>query len=313
MIMQVSNLTKTFTISGKKQIAVDKVNLSIKRGECLGLIGESGSGKSTIANLIAGLLKPDSGSIIFNSSEFVKASAKDLQIARKEMQMVFQNPQESFNPRMKLIGAISEPLIYQKKYKKSEIEQLVYGTLERVGLKGEYAAKYAWEISGGECQRAAIARAIIGNPKLILCDEITSALDVSVQAQIISLLHQLKEETDMSFLFISHDLAIVSSICDNVAVMYKGQIMESGDTLSLINNPLHPYTRDLIFNALKPGEKRIEKVSDCNGMINGCKYYEFCNISEKQCREIPPEEVNMNSHIICCSKCSHSNLPLALS
>ena len=204
--------------------------------ECLGLIGESGSGKSTVANLAAGLRKPTSGQISFYG---------------EHMQMVFQNPLTSFSPKMKILDSVCEGLRYRTTMTRKEQEARAYEVLEMVGLKQEYAQKYSHELSGGECQRAAIGRAIMIKPQLLICDEVTSALDVSVQAQIIRLLHNLKREMKMSYLFISHDLALVSSICDRIAVMYEGGIVESGSVREVLDNPREDYTKKLLDAVLK--------------------------------------------------------------
>lgn len=249
-ILEVKSLNKTFIRGRQKFVAVDDVTFKIMEGECLGLIGESGSGKSTIANLITGLIKETKGEIFFLGEKINEKSSKKNKVVMKKMQMVFQNPIMSFNPRLNVIDSICEGLRYYTKKSKSEMRQLAYEALEMVGLKKEYATKYLSELSGGQCQRVAIARAMIIRPKLIICDEVTSALDVSVQAQIIKLLDKLKKELNISYLFISHDLAVVSSICDRTMVMKDGIIVEEGITMDVINNPKNTYTKNLIKSTL---------------------------------------------------------------
>lgn len=235
LVLDVKGLKKTFIRQKKEKIAVDNIDFHIKPGECLGLIGESGSGKSTTAYMVGGLLKPSSGNILFNGNY---------------MQMIFQNPNMSFSPRMRLLDSICEGLRYHTNLSKMEIEQRALEALDMVLLKREYADRYSWQLSGGECQRAAIARAILIRPQLLICDEVTSALDVSVQAQIIHLLYNLKKELGLSYLFISHDIALVTSICDRIAVMYQGKIIETGNTMDVISNPKKDYTKLLIRSAL---------------------------------------------------------------
>lgn len=230
-ILEVKNLKKIFYRKKRKKVAVDHVDIWMKKGECLGIIGESGSGKSTMAHLIAGLLQATCGEISFYG---------------QHMQMIFQNPVNSFSPRMRILDSVCEGLKYQKSLSKNEIRERAYEALEFVNLGRNYANRYRNELSGGECQRVAIARAILIQPDLLICDEVTSALDVSVQSQIIKLLHKLKKEMGMSYLFISHDIALVSSISDRVAVMYNGRIIEVGKTMDVIENPQEEYTKLLI-------------------------------------------------------------------
>ena len=231
-LLELRNLEKRF---GQVQ-AVDQVSLSIREGECLGLIGESGSGKSTTAYLAAGLLLPDEGEVIYRGGH---------------LQMVFQNPRSSMDPRRKVLDNICEGMWYHRHgLSKEEIRKRALEMMDMVQLSRSYADRYTRELSGGECQRAAIARAILVKPRLLICDEVTSALDVSVQAQIIRLLDQLKRELGLSFLFISHDIALVSSFCDRVAVMYQGKIVEEGTAMEVIQTPREAYTRRLIDSVL---------------------------------------------------------------
>ena len=235
IILTVDKLNKTFHSRKKELHAVKDVTFSICQGECLGLIGESGSGKSTVAKLVSGLIKPSSGSVSFTG---------------KNMQMVFQDPMMSFSPRMTILDSLCEGVRYCTNLTRKEQEKRAYEVLEQVGLKKDYAPKYSCELSGGECQRAAIGRAIMIKPELLICDEVTSALDVSVQAQIIRLLKGLADEMKMSYLFISHDLALVSGLCDRVAVMYQGEIVEMGQVREVIDYPKEVYTKHLLDSVL---------------------------------------------------------------
>ncbi|MCD2491834.1 ATP-binding cassette domain-containing protein [Lacrimispora sp. NSJ-141] len=242
-ILEVKDLTKRFRGRDKKgredteeQAAVDGVSFSIEKGECLGLIGESGSGKSTTAYMAAGLLKPDRGECLFHG---------------RHMQMVFQDPMKAMNPRKKVIDSISEGLLYHRNgLSRAQIREKALEAMDMVQIDRSFAERYSRELSGGECQRATIARAILIRPELLICDEVTSALDVSVQAQIIRLLDSLKKRLRLSYLFISHDIALVSSICDRVAVMYRGKIVEIGRTKDVIADPQNEYTRCLIDSIL---------------------------------------------------------------
>lgn len=242
-ILEVKDLKKSFYGregfgKGQKEAhaAVNGISFQIERGECLGLIGESGSGKSTTAYMAAGLLKPDEGEILFHGSH---------------MQMVFQDPMKAMNPRLKVLDSICEGLIYQREgLTKAEIRKRALEAMDMVQLSRDYAERYSRELSGGECQRATIARAILIHPELLICDEVTSALDVSVQAQIVALLDSLKKQMKLSYLFISHDIALVSGLCDRVAVMHQGKIVEMGKTMEIIENPREEYTKRLIASVL---------------------------------------------------------------
>jgi len=248
-VLEVKNLKKVFKKGNDLITAVNNVSFVIREGECFSLIGESGSGKSTIANMIAGFMRCTEGEIAFCNNKLPeKPSNKGFKL-RNKMQIIFQNPLSSFSPKMTLLKSISEGILYDTDLSNDNIARKVYDVLELVGLKKEYAGKYCTELSGGECQRAAIARAIISEPKLIICDECTSALDVSVQSQIISLLMRLKKELNLSYLFISHDIALVSNISDHIAVMKDGYIIEDGPNDTVIKQPSENYTRFLINNA----------------------------------------------------------------
>ena len=244
MVICVENLNKTFYKDGKKVEAVKNVSFSIEAGESVGLIGESGSGKSTLANLIAGFEKADSGKIQFMGKDITKD--KKRKENRKKMQMVFQNPILSFQPRCRVIDGISDGIRYIENISKADCQQRVVEILKLVGLSSEYLYKRCNNLSGGQCQRVAIARAMIANPKLVINDEVTSALDVASQAQILSLFSKLKQTMQTSYLFISHDIAVVSCLCDKVMVMKDGQIIENGDTMTVLNNPQEEYTKQLI-------------------------------------------------------------------
>ncbi|MCI8465615.1 MAG: ABC transporter ATP-binding protein [Lachnospiraceae bacterium] len=242
-ILEVRNLEKVFRDRKgprgrlEEDVAVRGVSFQLERGECFGLIGESGSGKSTTAYMVAGLLKPSSGEILFHGTH---------------MQMVFQDPMKALNPRRRVLDNICEGLLYNRRngLSKTDIRERALEAMDLVQLDRAYAGRFGRELSGGECQRATIARAILIHPELLICDEVTSALDVSVQAQIIMLLGELKKKLGLSYLFISHDIALVNDFCDRVAVMYQGKIIEMGTTKDVIGHPKEAYTKELIQSVL---------------------------------------------------------------
>ena len=226
-ILEVKNLRKTFYKSRSLFPAVEDVSFHLMRGECLGLVGESGCGKSTTARLIAGLLEPDRGSVRLEGEEILGLKGKKKQAVYTKLQMVFQTPQDSFDPRCTLGDGIMESM-RNRGMKKDQARERMYRLLEQVELDRSFGERYPHEVSGGECQRAAIARALAVDPRLVICDEATSALDVTVQAQIVELLKRLQKERKLSLLFICHDLALVQHMCQRVLVMYQGKIIEQG-------------------------------------------------------------------------------------
>ncbi|MCF6190149.1 MAG: ABC transporter ATP-binding protein [Cocleimonas sp.] len=227
--------------------ATKNVNLTIKQGECFGLVGESGSGKSTIARMVAGLQQPDSGSIIYDGIELINNSNKKaVAEAHLELQMIFQNPYSSLNSQMKVADIIAEPILYHKLANKSEVTNIVGDLLDHVGLGRKSGIKYPHQFSGGQRQRISIARALASRPRLLICDEPTSALDVSVQAQVLNLLKDLQEELGLTLLFISHDLPVIRQMCDRVAIMKQGEILETADSEDFFEQPQHPYSQELL-------------------------------------------------------------------
>ncbi|ENC6730076.1 ABC transporter ATP-binding protein [Vibrio navarrensis] len=251
-ILRIDNLKQHF-VSGKKLFAkgytvkaVDGVSLSVKRGETLGLVGESGCGKSTLGRTILKLFEPTEGKIYFEGRDITQLSPKEMRPLRKEMQIVFQDPLESLNQRHTIGMILEEPFIIHKVGTAAERKQWVVELLEKVGLPANAVSRYPHEFSGGQRQRIGIARAIALKPKLLICDESVSALDVSVQAQIINLLLRLQQEMNLAMIFISHDLSVVRQVSDNVAVMYFGKIVEYGKSIELYDNPQNEYTKKLL-------------------------------------------------------------------
>ncbi len=247
-LLEISKLSKSFDKHGEKVNAVKDLSFSLEQGECLGLVGESGCGKSTTANIIARLLREDTGDILFNGRKI--SGTRLLKPVGRELQMIFQNPQYSFDPRDTVLSGIMQGAMSYGLWDKKTLAEKALDTLSFVGLKASYAGKRMSEISGGECQRAAIARAIICDPKLIICDEATSALDVLVQAQVVALLKRLKREKKMSLLFITHDLPLAAALCDRVAVMHGGKIVEIGGAKCILQNPREPETKRLVMSIL---------------------------------------------------------------
>lgn len=250
-ILETVDLNKTFHMKGAADVhAVNNVSIKVGRGECVGIVGESGCGKSTFAKLVSRLEDSDSGKILLNGEDIAAKKGAELRKIYKDMKMVFQMPRSSFDPRLTLGDSIREAMLGQG-YPRKMAQERCMDLLKMVGLDERLANAYPRDASGGECQRAAIARAISTNPSLLICDEATSALDVSVQAQIMELLESLKEKQDISFLFISHDIALVSSFCSSTYVMYKGQVVEQGDTQKVIHEPTEEYTKRLMASVLR--------------------------------------------------------------
>ena len=243
-LLIIENISKTFKVDKNKELkALKNVNIQLKKGECIGIVGESGCGKSTLARIIVGIEKKTSGKIIFDNKEIDGISKT------KDIQMIFQNPLSSFNPRMKIVDYMWEPLRNYFKLSKKDSIPFIKKSLIDVGLDENALEKYPHEFSGGQLQRITIARAIIIKPKLIVCDEITSALDVSVQKQILELLKKLQKDLDLSYLFIGHDLAVVQDISQKIVVMYMGEIVEELNATDLKTKATHPYTK-LLLNSV---------------------------------------------------------------
>jgi ABC-type oligopeptide transport system ATPase subunit len=237
--------------------AVDGVSFDIGQGETLGLVGESGSGKTTVGRSLLRLIPPTSGTVRFDGHDVLTARGAELKQLRREMQIIFQDPAGSLNPRMRIASIVGEPLIVHNLVRdKSELRKQVASLLERCGMPASAADRYPHEFSGGQRQRIGIARALALHPRFIVCDEPTSALDVSIQSQILNLLADLRDEFGLSYLFISHDMAVVQHICDRIAVMYQGKIVETGTRDEVMERPKHPYTQSLLSAAPEPDPRR---------------------------------------------------------
>ena len=288
--------------------AVDGVSFSIKPGETLGLVGESGRGKTTVGRSLLRLYTPTGGEVLYNGEKVDGSSIKHM---RKEMQMVFQDPYSSLNPRMTVEDIIGEPLDVHKLYSnKAERREKIINLMELVGLNAEHATRYAHEFSGGQRQRIGIARALATNPKFIVCDEAVSALDVSIQAQVINMFEELQEKLGVAYLFIAHDLLVVHHISDRIAVMYLGRIVEIADSNELNDNPLHPYTQSLLSAVPYPDpkmakeRKRIVLEGDVPSplhMPSGCAFRTRCRYATEKCaQECPALTDRGDGHMVAC-------------
>jgi oligopeptide transport system ATP-binding protein len=314
-LLEVQDLKKYFPI--RKGIlsrtaghikAVDGVDFTLKRGETLGVVGESGCGKTTVGRCLLRLIEPDSGRVAFNGQDLLALNRGEMTKARAALQIIFQDPFSSLNPRMSVGDIIAEPIKNHLKASRTEIAERVLYLAERVGLHPGQMRRYPHEFSGGQRQRIGIARALALNPLLIVCDEPVSALDVSIQAQVINLLAQLQEQMNLSYLFIAHDLSVVEHISDRVAVMYLGRIVELADSDELYANPLHPYSRALLSAVPVPDpdarRSRILLQGEPPSPLSppaGCSFHPRCAARKAVCAEIEPALLDVGGgHLVAC-------------
>jgi len=302
-LLQAQGLVKQFTVRGglfseKRQLtAVAGVDLELFPGETLGLAGESGCGKSTVARLLTGLIPASQGSIRYAGREISALDRGELAQYRKDVQMIFQDPFSSLNPRMRVSEIIGEPLAIHRIGSSAQRRERVAALLQRVGLTPDQLSRFPHEFSGGQRQRIGIARALAVSPKLIIADEPVSALDLSIQAQIINLLQEVKQDLGLSFLFITHDLSVLRHLSDRIAIMYLGRIVESGSRDGVLSGPLHPYTEALLsaIPSIDPGKKRARRII-ARGELpsplsppSGCPFHPRCPYAEEICSEVRPE------------------------
>ena len=315
-ILEVKHLKKYFPLKKGKfkegdpcVKAVDDITFDLYEGETLGLVGESGCGKSTLGRTIIRLYEPTSGEVIFEGEDVTKKSRKEMRALREEMQFIFQDPYSSLNPRMTVFNILAEPLIAHGKFKRGpELDAYVKDLMDRCGLPSYYCYRYPHQFSGGQRQRIGIARSLALDPSFIICDEPVSALDVSIQSQIINLMKDMQEEKNISYIFISHDLSVVKHISDRVGVMYLGSMMELADKNEIYSNPQHPYTRALIGAIPLPDPTKRKEMKVIQGEIpsnvnipKGCKFNPRCPFAKDICREQEPatKEVKPNHFVKC--------------
>ncbi|WP_316204502.1 dipeptide ABC transporter ATP-binding protein [Bradyrhizobium sp. SZCCHNS3051] len=315
-LLSVRNLTKAFPIRGgllKRQIgsvrAVDGVNFDIEPSETFGLVGESGCGKSTTGRCVLRLIEPSSGELNFEGKDVIALSGESLRALRRDIQIIFQDPYASLNPRMTIGAIIGEALtIHGLATSRQQYEERIVHLLETVGLQADHMTRYPHEFSGGQRQRIGIARAIAVEPKLIICDEPVSALDVSIQAQVINLLEDLQQKFGIAYLFVAHDLSVVEHISRRVAVMYLGRIVETAPSRQLYSTPKHPYTEALLSAVPIPDpsvkRKRVRLKGEVPSPINppsGCHFHTRCPIAKDVCsKEVPPLKASAEGHLVAC-------------
>lgn len=316
ILLKVENLKKYYPMKSSSLKrnqgfvkAVDDISFEVRVGETFGIVGESGCGKSTMGRSVIRLIEPTEGTITLDGENFDTLRGNELKKAREKIKLIFQDPYASLNPRMTVKDIIAEPIDIAKKYAtKEERDARIVEVMEQVGLNLDYMSRYPHEFSGGQRQRIGIARAIALQPKLIICDEPVSALDVSIQAKIINLLKDLQKQLEIAYIFISHDLSVVKHIADRVAVMYLGNIMEMADTATLYKNPLHPYTHALFSAIPKISEERIDDKEVLGGDVpspanppKGCCFSTRCPHVTERCRMEKPKLKEMeDGHFVAC-------------
>ena len=314
-LLEVRNLKKYYSVKSgflnkdrRSVKAVDGINLSVKQGEILGIVGESGCGKSTLGRSILRLIEPTSGEVIFEGTNICGLKKEEMRLKRREMQIVFQDPGASLNPRLTVGEIIGEPLEVFHICEGKEKEERIYKLMDLVGINRAYINRFPHEFSGGQRQRLGIARALAVNPKLIICDEPVSALDVSIRAQVLNLIKELKDKLNLTYIFISHDLSVVHHICDRVAVMYLGRVVEIADKKQIYENPVHPYTKALLSAIPIPDpEVKRERIILQGDVPNpadppsGCHFHKRCPYAKKECSETVPPFVTVEpGHQVLC-------------
>jgi oligopeptide/dipeptide ABC transporter ATP-binding protein len=308
-LLEVKHLKKYFKTGGGLLHAVDDITFTLEKGRTLGVVGESGCGKTTLGRIILHLLDLTDGQILFEGKDISNPSKKELVKAREQMQIIFQDPYSSLNPRMSVSETIMEPLILQGKLTKDEIMEETGNLMDIVGLAERFKNSYPHELDGGRRQRIGVARALALNPKFIVCDEPVSALDVSIQAQIINLMLDLQEERGLAYMFVTHDLSVVKYISDDIMVMYLGQMVEKAPSDELFSHPMHPYTQALLSAIPVPNihnkKQRIIMQGELTSPINpkpGCRFMDRCRYASPECSEPQVLEEPLPNHFVACCK-----------
>ena len=307
-LLEIKNLKKYFQVPAGTNHAVDDVTMTIEKGTTMGVVGESGCGKSTLGRTAIRLQDPTDGQILFNGQDITNVTGKELKKIREKMQIIFQDPYSSLNPRMSIESTVKEPLKESHRYTKAELIEKTEDLMDLVGIEERLRLAYPHELDGGRRQRVGIARAIALNPEFIMCDEPVSALDVSIQAQVLNLLMKLQEELKLTYMFVTHDLSVVRHISDNISVMYLGQLVETSPSKHLFVNPLHPYTKALL-SAIPSTDidrpmNRILLKGELTSPINpqpGCRFAKRCPFATEAC--LQPQklvEVETNHFVSCC-------------
>jgi peptide/nickel transport system ATP-binding protein len=315
--IEVRNIRQVFKVSGgmfgttRHVVAVDDVSFAVPEGSVLGIVGESGCGKSTLAKQILGLLRPTAGEALVHGERLAFLSRKE---RARLIQPVFQDPFSSLNPRQSIEEIVSLPLVAQGSFSANEIKKLTSDVLDRVGISRVMAGRFPSQLSGGQRQRVAIARALVIRPKVVVCDEPTSALDVSVQAQILNLLAELRRDFNLTYIFISHNLAVVEHVASAVAVMYLGRIVEMNETDALFRTPRHPYTRALLESVLTPdpdlGVPDVglgDTIPDPSNIPSGCRFHPRCRVAVERCRHDPPKPAFGDGRMVECHLAKEEN------
>ena len=312
VILEIKHLSKVYESKGASVKALSDVSLDVHQGETIGIVGESGCGKTTLGRCVVRGIEASSGEVLLHTEEdgvidFLKATRQQMKKYRRDIQMIFQDPYASLDPRMTVFDIISEPLRYNTKMSAREIEKAVDRIAEQVGLNKAFLRRYPHAFSGGQRQRIGIARSLILQPKVVVCDEAVSALDVSIQAQIINLLEQMQKEYNLTYLFISHALSVVRHISDRVMVMYLGRMVEFGETDELFANPLHPYTKALLSAVPQPDpDVKIDRVVLEGEVPNpaappsGCHFHPRCQYWTERCTREAPPLVEVNGRMVAC-------------
>lgn len=311
--LEVKNLKKYFSIAAGTLHAVDDISFTLERGKTIGVVGESGCGKSTMGRVIARLTDATDGQVLFKGQDILQMRGRQLKQLRNDIQMIFQDPFSSLNPRKSVYSTIEEPLLIQKKFKdKAQLQEKVYSLMDSVGIARWLADSFPHELDGGRRQRIGIARALALEPSLIICDEPVSALDVSIQAQILNMLKRLQQEHGYTYIFITHDLSVVRHFCQEVLVMYMGQMVEKAEVQELFSNPLHPYTRALLDAVPIPDISNRRERTLIKGEItspvdppDACRFAVRCDFAKSGCSAACPGLVDMGGgHLVRCFNCA---------